>query len=337
MQSNPGGRSPMRRLLLKSMLALPAAGALGLPGASRAAQPYPSRPIRLVVPYAAGGGPDIQTRKLAEVLAQQLGQPVVVENKVGAGGILAAEFVAQQPADGYTLMLGASTHVTQKLLQPGAKFDPSAFTHIIRVGVSPAVLVVGAGSPYRTVADLVAAARRAPGALNYASGGIGSAAHVSGAAFAAAAGIDVVHVPYKGSVEIVPSLLKGDTQFGFPVATTALPQLAAGKVRALAVTSASRAAVLPQVPTLNEALGRKDLDLDAWSGVWAPSSLPAPIVAQLHAAILKALADPGLRRLYTEMGAALAPTPTPEAFSRMVADETARMRRVIDKNSITLE
>jgi tripartite-type tricarboxylate transporter receptor subunit TctC len=323
-----------RRLLLKSLLALPAAAALGRAGA---ASPYPSRPIRLVVPYAAGGGPDIQTRKLAELLARELGQAVVVENKVGAGGILAAEFVAQQPADGYTLMLGASTHVTQKLLQPGAKFDPMAFTHIIRVGVSPAVLVVSASSPYRTVADLVAAARRAPGMLNYASGGIGSAAHVSGAAFASATGIDVVHVPYKGSVEIVPSLLKGDTQFGFPVAATAIPQIANGKVRALAVTSASRAAVLPQVPTLNEALGRKDLDLDAWSGIWAPPRLPAPIVARLHAAVMSALGDPGLRRLYAEMGAVLAPTPTPEAFSRLVAEETTRIRQVIDKNRITIE
>lgn len=323
-----------RRLLLKSLLALPAAAALGR---ADAASPYPNRPIRLVVPYAAGGGPDIQTRKLAELLARELGQPVVVENKVGAGGILAAEFVAQQPADGYTLMLGASTHVTQKLLQPGAKFDPMAFTHIIRVGVSPAVLVVSASSPYRNVADLVAAARRAPGTLNYASGGIGSAAHVSGAAFASATGIDVVHVPYKGSVEIVPSLIKGDTQFGFPVAATAIPQIASGKARALAVTSASRAAVLPQVPTLNEALGRKDLDLDAWSGIWAPPHLPAPIVARLHAAVLQALGDPGLRRLYAEMGAVLAPTPTPEAFSRLVADETTRIRQVIDKNRITIE
>ncbi|MBB2916114.1 tripartite tricarboxylate transporter substrate binding protein [Cupriavidus alkaliphilus] len=329
MDANPG-----RRLLLKSLLALPAAAAAG---SATAANPYPSRPIRLVVPYAAGGGPDIQTRKLAERLAQVLGQPVVVENKVGAGGILAAEFVTQQPADGYTLMLGASTHVAQKLLQPGAKFDPMAFTHIIRVGVSPSVLVVSAGAPYRNVADLAAAARRAPGTLNYASGGIGSAAHVSGAAFASATGIDVVHVPYKGSVEIVPSLLKGDTQFGFPVAATAIPQLASGKVRALAVTSASRAAALPQVPTLNEALGRKDLDLDAWSGIWAPPRLPAAITARLHAAVMQALEDPGLRRTYADMGAVLAPTSAPDAFSRLVADETARLRQIIDKNRIATE
>ncbi|MGO4808616.1 Bug family tripartite tricarboxylate transporter substrate binding protein [Cupriavidus sp. 2MCAB6] len=235
------------------------------------------------------------------------------------------------------MLLGASTHVAQKLLQPAVKFDPATFTHVIRIGISPAVLVVGTNSPYRTVADLVAAARRSPGSLNYASGGVGSAAHISGAAFASAAGIDVVHIPYKGSVEIVPSLIKGDTQFGFPVAATAVPQIANGKVRALAVTSAHRIPTLPQVPTLNEALGRTNLTLDAWSGIWAPANLPKPLVARLHGAMLKALADPELRRFYAETGALVDPSPTPEAFSRLIAEETARMRQVIDKNHITIE
>lgn len=333
----PASTRRARRRMLRTLLMLPVAAASGLPAFALAAQDYPTRPIRLVVPYAPGGGPDIQARKLAEVLGRELGQPVVVENKVGAGGILAAESVAQQPADGYTLLLGASTHVAQKLLQPGVKFDPAAFTHVTRIGIAPAVLVVSSHSPYRKVADLVAAARRFPGTLNYASGGIGSAAHISGAAFASASGIDVVHIPYKGSVEIVPSLIKGDTQFGFPVATTALPQIANGKVRALAVTSAQRLATLPQVPTLNEALGRTGLALDAWSGIWAPPNLPRPLVARLHAALLKALAEPGLRRFYAETGSLVEPSPTPEDFSRLVTEETARMRQVIDKNHITIE
>ncbi|MBB1631566.1 tripartite tricarboxylate transporter substrate binding protein [Cupriavidus sp. UME77] len=333
----PASTLRTRRLMLRTLLTLPVAAASGLPASAFAADNYPNRPIRLVVPYAAGGGPDIQARKLAEVLGRELGQPIVVENKVGAAGILAAESVAQQPADGYTLLLGASTHVAQKLLQPSVKFDPAAFTHVIRIGVSPAVLVVGANSPYRTVGELVAAARRSPGSLNYASGGVGSAAHICGAAFASATGINVVHIPYKGSVEIVPSLIKGDTQFGFPVAATAVPQIGNGKVRALAVTSAQRIPGLPGVPTLNEALGRSDLTLDSWSGIWAPANLPKPLVARLHAAMLKALADPGLRRFYAETGALIDPSPTPESFSRLVADETARMRQVIEKNHITIE
>ncbi|AJG21880.1 Bug family tripartite tricarboxylate transporter substrate binding protein [Cupriavidus basilensis] len=326
-----------RRLMLRTLLTLPVAAASGTPALAFAVDNYPSRPIRLVVPYAAGGGPDIQARKLAEVLGRELGQPIVVENKVGAAGILAAESVAQQPADGYTLLLGASTHVAQKLLQPTVKFDPAAFTHVIRIGVSPAVLVVGANSPYRTVGELVAAARHSPGSLNYASGGIGSAAHICGAAFASAAGINAVHIPYKGSVEIVPSLIKGDTQFGFPVAATAVPQIGNGKVRALAVTSAQRIPGLPGVPTLSEALGRSDLTLDSWSGIWAPANLPKPLVARLHAAMLRALADPGLRRFYAETGALIEPSPTPESFTRLVAEETARMRQVIEKNHITIE
>ncbi|MHA7684131.1 Bug family tripartite tricarboxylate transporter substrate binding protein [Cupriavidus sp. PET2-C1] len=333
----PASTRRTRRLMLRTLLTLPVAAASGLPASAFAADNYPSRPIRLVVPYAAGGGPDIQARKLAEVLGRELGQPIVVENKVGAAGILAAESVAQQPADGYTLLLGASTHVAQKLLQPSVKFDPAAFTHVIRIGVSPAVLVVGANSPYRTVGELVAAARRSPGSLNYASGGIGSAAHICGAAFASATGINAVHIPYKGSVEIVPSLIKGDTQFGFPVATTAVPQIGNGKVRALAVTSVQRIPALPGVPTLNEALGRSDLTLDAWSGIWAPANLPKPLVARLHAAMLRALADPGLRRFYAETGALIEPSPTPESFTRLVAEETARMRQVIEKNHITIE
>ncbi|MGO4155073.1 Bug family tripartite tricarboxylate transporter substrate binding protein [Cupriavidus sp. YAF13] len=333
----PASTRRTRRLMLRTLLTLPVAAASGLPASAFAADDYPSRPIRLVVPYAAGGGPDIQARKLAEVLGRELGQPIVVENKVGAAGILAAESVAQQPADGYTVLLGASTHVAQKLLQPSVKFDPAAFTHVIRIGVSPAVLVVGANSPYRTVGELVAAARRSPGSLNYASGGIGSAAHICGAAFASATGINAVHIPYKGSVEIVPSLIKGDTQFGFPVATTAVPQIGNGKVRALAVTSMQRIPALPGVPTLNEALGRSDLTLDSWSGIWAPANLPKPLVARLHAAMLRALADPGLRRFYAETGALIEPSPTPESFTRLVAEETARMRQVIEKNHITIE
>ena len=327
-----------RRQVLHTLLGLSLAAASGVYApAAWAAEDYPARPIRLVVPYAAGGGPDLQARKLGEVLGKELGQPIVIENKVGAGGMLAAEYVGQQRADGYTLLLGASTHITQKLLQPAARFDPVAFTHISRIGISPAVLIVRADAPYRTVGELVAAARRAPGTLNYASGGIGSAAHIAGAAFASTTGVDALHIPYKGSVDIVPALIKGDTQFAFPVAGTAVPQINNGKVRALAVTSAARNAMLPQVPTLNEALGRTDLVLDSWSGIWAPANLPRPLVMRLHAAILKALADPGLRRFYAESGSLVDPSPTPEDFSRLITEETAKTRQVIDKNHITLE
>jgi len=314
-----------------------AAGVFGLRGRASAADAYPTRPVRLIVPYAAGGGPDIQARMLGIVLARQLGQAVVVENKVGAGGILAAEYVSQQPPDGYTLLTGGSTHVTQKLLQPSVRFDPAALTHIIRTATSCSVLLVNAASPYRTVADLVAAAKRAPGTLNYASGGIGSAAHLFGAAFVSSAGIDVLHIPYRGSVEITPALLRGDAQFAFPVVSTALSQIRDGKVRALAITATQRDPALPDVPTLNEALHRQDLGLLSWSGVWGPPGMAPATVARLHAALTRALADPVLREAYLRDGSVVSPTDSPAAFSQFVSAESARYRDVIARNRIVMQ
>jgi tripartite-type tricarboxylate transporter receptor subunit TctC len=331
--------SATRRRTL-GMLAAAAAGALGVQGRASgadASDSYPSRPVRLIVPYAAGGGPDVLARSLGLVLARHLGRPVVIENKVGAGGILAAEYVTQQPPDGYTLLMGGSTHVTQKLLQPSVRFDPAAFTHVIRTGTSCAVLMVGAASPYRSVAELVAAAKQAPGSLNYASGGIGSAAHLSGAAFAASAAIEVVHVPYRGSVEIAPALLRGDAQFAFPVVSTALPQIRDGRMRALALTATRPDPALPGVPTLNEAMGRQDLGLVSWTGVWGPPGMAPEIVARLHAAVMAALADPALREAYARDGSDISPTASPEAFGRFIAAETEHYRAVIARNRITLQ
>jgi len=327
-----------RRGALRTLAAAAAALAgTGFAFADGAAQHYPDRPVRLIVPYAAGGGPDIQARTLGLVLARELGQAVVVENKVGAGGILAAEYVNQQPPDGYTLLMGASTHVTQKLLQPSVRFDPARFTPIIRTGTAYSVLVVPADSPYRSVADLIAAARRAPGTLNYASGGIGSAAHLYGTAFTSTAGIDATHVPYRGSVEIMPSLIRGDAQFAFPVVSTALPQIRDGKLRALALTAAQRDPALPDVPTLNEALGRTDLALLSWSGIWAPPGLPAPIMERLLPALARALQDPGLREAYARDGVRVSPSDSPADFGRFIDSETARYREVIARNHIVLQ
>lgn len=320
-----------------AMLSAIAAGGFASAGRASGADAYPTRPVRLIVPYAAGGGPDIQARTLGVALARHLGQAVVIENKVGAGGILAAEYVSQQPPDGYTLLVGSSTHVTQKLLQPSVRFDPAAFTHIVRTGSGYSVLLVSAASAYRTVADLVAAAQRAPGVLNYASGGIGSAAHLFGAAFVSSAGIDALHIPYRGSVEITPALMRGDAQFALPVVSTALPQVRDGKVRALAITATQRDPALPDVPTLNEALHRQDLGLMSWSGVWGPPGMAPATVARLHAALTGALAGPVLREAYLRDGSVVSPTDSPAAFSRFIDAETARYRDVIARNRIAMQ
>jgi tripartite-type tricarboxylate transporter receptor subunit TctC len=307
--------------------------ALALPGLARAqGAAYPNRPVKIVVPFAAGGGPDILARKLGAKLADALGggAVVVVENVVGAGGILAAQNVARMAPDGYNLLFGASSHVVQKAMQPSVRFDPlKDFAPIGRVATSPSVLVVAAGSPYRTVADLIAAAKAAPGKLNYGSGGIGSAAHLCAAALVVHAGIDAVHVPYKGSVEIVPSIIAGDTQFAFPIASTAIPQVQGGRVRALAVSSAQRLPALADVPTLVEALKAPELAVDAWFGLWAPAGTPAPVVDTLFKAVARAHDDGALRKDTEAAGSLVALSASPAEFTTFMEAETGKFERLV--------
>jgi len=322
---------PNRRQFQRCALGLAAAG-LGLPVFVLAQRSdYPSRPIRIIVPYAAGGGPDVLTRKMAAKLADVLGKsPIVVENIVGAGGILAAQSVARMAPDGYSLLLGASSHLVQKAMQPSVQFDPlKDFAHVTRTAFSPSILVVSADSRYMTVEDIVTAAQKEPGKLNYASGGIGSAAHLCGAAMVLQAKIDAVHVPYKGSVEIVPSIITGATQFAFPIASTAIPQIRAGKVRALAVTSAQRMPGMPNVPTLVEVFKTPDLALDAWFGLWAPAGTPPQVVDALFRAVVKAYDDPGLRADSDATGAPVALSSSPAEFTKFMEAETVKLDRIV--------
>jgi tripartite-type tricarboxylate transporter receptor subunit TctC len=318
-----------RRQFHRGALGL-AAAALGLPVLAQASD-YPSRPIRIIVPFAAGGGPDVLARRMALKLSEVLGKsPVVVENIVGAGGIVAGQNVARMAPDGYSLLLGASSFVVQKAMQPSVQFDPlKDFTHITRTAFSPSILVVSADSPHRTLQDLVAAARKAPGKLNYASGGVGSAAHLAAAAMVLQAGIDVVHVPYKGSVEIVPSIVTGATHFAFPIASTAIPQVRAGKVRPLAVTSGQRMPGLPDVPTLVEVFKTPDLALDAWFGLWAPARTPAPVVDVLFKAVARTYGDPALRAESEAIGALVALSESPSEFTKFIEAETAKFQKLV--------
>lgn len=314
------------------------ATALGLPAFAQGSSDYPSRPVRIIVPFAAGGGPDILTRKMAIKLAEVLGKGgVVVDNIVGAGGILAAQQVARMAPDGYNILASASTHVVQKAMQPSVKFDPlKDFTPITRSSYTPAVLVVAADSPYRSIDDLVSAAQRAPGKLNYASGGVGSAAHLCAAATVLHAKLDVVHVPYKGSVEIVPSILSNATQFAFPVASTAIPQVQTGKVRALAVTSAARMPTLPNVPTLKEHFRTDDLVLDSWGGFWAPAGTPPEIVDILFKALVRTYADPTVRADSEGAGSTVAPSASPAEFMQFMQAETVKFERIVKAANLTV-
>jgi len=299
---------------------------------------YPSRPVRLIVPFAAGGGPDAQARQFAPRLAEALGGNVVVENRVGAAGTIAAISVAQSPADGYTLLSGSSVHLVLKHLNPSAKYDPlTSFEPVTLTTAGPSVLVVAADSPAKDLKGLEAMLRTQPGKLNYGSGGIGTPAHLAPAAMLKTIGAEAVHVPYKGSVDIVPALMAGQIQFAFPIAGTALPQIRAGKVRALAVTSAARIAQLPEVPTLKEAYGADLLVIDSWGCVWVPRGTPRPIIAKLFAAVVKAHQDPALRAFYEQLGSSVRLSASPEEFAAFVRAENAKWGELVRLSGAKVE
>jgi len=313
-----------RRTALQILLAAAA------PATARAQSAYPTRSIRLVVPFAPGGGPDVLARQFLPRLGAALGQTVYIDNRVGAGGIIAAEHVAQQAPDGYTMMVGASSHVTQKLLKPSSAFDPvKSFRHITRMSYSPSVLVVGAESPYHSLDDIVRAARAAPGKLNYGSGGIGSVAHLAGAALVSQTKVEVAHIPYRGAGDLVQALGNNDIAFAILTASTVIPQLGKGPLRALAVTSAQRDAALPSLPTLKELTGSDDLVLVGWTGVWVPAGTPPAIVQTLFDAHVKVYSDPEIAKANAGIGVTMALSTSAAEFSDFVAQEMAKYTRIV--------
>jgi tripartite-type tricarboxylate transporter receptor subunit TctC len=301
-----------------------------VPMIARANTAYPSRPVKVISPYAAGGGPDVQLRQFAPSWSDALKQSVVIENKVGAGGVLAAQFVASATADGYTLLMGSNTHLIQKSLQPNLKFDPvNDFIGISNMASSPTVLVVSADSPYRSLEELVVALRKSAGGMNYGSGGIGTSAHLAGATFLTLNNISATHVPLKGSVEIAASLLRGDTQFAFPVAGTGVPQVKGGRLRALAVTSRNRLSQLPEVPTLNELMSNELTIQESWFGVWAPAKTPTEIINTLHLAAVAALKLPAIRTAFENSGNVAVPSESPQAFSAFIRSEQKKWADIV--------
>lgn len=310
---------------------LAAAGGLATAAASLA-QPAPllPRPVRFVVPYAPGGGPDVLTRQFTPRVAKALRQTVYVDNKVGAGGIIAAEYVAQQPPDGCTWLLGASTHLTQKLLNPKAGFDPvKGFSHVIALSSAPSLLVVAASSRHTRLADLLAAARAEPGRLNYGSGGIGSSAHLAAAALVHHAGVDCAHIPYRGSVELAAALESGDIHFAVPTASTVVPHLQSGRLRALATTSAQRDAAWPDLPTLRELTGSADLALVSWSGVWLPAGAAPALVRQLHGVLQGVFSEPEVVKAHAALGVSMMLSASESEFADFVASEMAKLARIV--------
>jgi tripartite-type tricarboxylate transporter receptor subunit TctC len=306
-----------------------------LPTEALAAEPYPSQPIKLVLPFAAGGQSDVVARIAAERLGSALGQPVVVENVAGAGGMIAAAKVARSPADGYTLFLpNASTVTIAPHLQPSSGITPSSFTPIATVSQFPLVLVVNSNSPYKSLADVIAAAKREPGKLSFATPGVGTTPHLAGETFSQEAGITITSVAYRGGAPALNDLLAGQVDLYFEAPATIVSQIQAGKLRPLAVTGKKRSAALPNVPTVAE-LGFSKVTLESWAAFVAPKGTPATIIERLRTEIEKVVKSPDFTRKLEERG--FEPLSTnPAELARMINEESVRWGQIIKDRRITV-
>jgi len=301
------------------------------------ADEYPSKPVKIIVSTPAGGLADMFARIFAQHVTETTKQAVVVENRTGGAGVVGAESVAKAPADGYMLYLGLhSTIAILQYLNPKLPYDPAKdFVPVAHIASLPNLLVVHPSVPAHSVAGLIAYAKSKPGALSYASQGNGSSGQMAGEQFKLLSGTDVVHVPYRGAAPAVQDLLGGRVQMMFDTVTLQAPQIAAGKVRALAVTATQRVAALPEVPTTVEA-GLPELQGGAWFGLFAPAGTPRDVVAWLNRAAREAFAAPAVHARLEQQGAQL-PLGPPEAFAAFVAAERQRWSEVIRKANIRLE
>jgi len=301
------------------------------------AQSYPSKPIRLIVPFAAGGGNDNIARLVGKRLNESLGQPLVIDNRPGAGGVLGAELAAKSAPDGYTLFLGGvGSHAVNPNLIEKLSYDPIRdFAPVILLARAPLILVVHPSVPAHTFAELVAYARKNPGKLNFASNGNGSSAQLAAVMFDSMAGADMVHVPYKGLAPALTDLLSGQVQLMFSSVVAILPHIKAGKLRALAVTGEKRMASLPDVPTVAES-GFPGYEASSWYGILAPAGTPHEIVARLNAEFSKALAQPEVRNNLLADGAEPVGD-TPEEFAAYIRSEKERMGKLIRDAKIRME
>ena len=286
------------------------------------AQAWPARPVHIVVPYAPGGPVDLSARLLAPKLQQGLGQPVVVENRAGAGGNIGAEFVAKSAPDGHTLVMGAiATHAINPALYPNFPYDPVRdFRHVALIVQVPNVLVVNYDLPVKSVQDLVALAKATPGKLDFASGSTGSTGHLAGELFKQLTGTYMVHIPYKGSAPATADLFAGRVHLMFDNLASALPNIRAGKVRALAVTTAKRSSFVPELPSLDET-GLKGFDMTTWWGVMAPAKTPQPVVERLAAEVANAIASADVAERLRAMGSEAPSVRTPGDFTAFVERE----------------
>lgn len=297
---------------------------------------YPSKIITIVVPTAPGGGNDAMARVVGQRLAEKLGKAVIVDNKPGANGSIAAEQVARAPADGHTLLWGyVATHGINPALQK-LRYDPiKDFEPIGLVAESPTVLVFNNNAPFKTVGELVKAAKAKPGAINYASAGNGTAPHLAGEMFKLAAGVDITHVPYKGSSPGLMDTIGGTTQLMFPSLFTAMPHIQSGKLRPVAIAGKKRSPLLKDVPTLEEA-GVKDVDVTQWYGLFAPAKTPKPVIERLNKELVAILGEREVIKKISDQGGDVV-TSTPAQLGTLVQQEVVRWKKLITTAKITAD
>jgi len=319
----------LRRLLLLAALSATLSAGPNL----AAAQAWPSKPLRLVAPYAAGGPIDISARLLAAKLQESLGQPVVVENRPGAGGNIGVDLIAKGPADGYTLVMSAiATLAINPTLYPSLPYDPlKDLRHVTLLVQVPNVLIVTNDLPAKNVKELIALAKQRPGRLDFGSGSNGSTGHLAGEMFKMMTGTYMVHIPYKGSAPALADMMAGRIHLMFDNLASALPSIKSEKVRALGVTTLKRSSFLPEAPTLDEA-GLKGFDMTTWWGVSVAAKTPQPVVDRLSAEILKAMEAPDFRDRLRNMGSEAPAIRTPDQFASFVASELKTYTELVKRS-----
>jgi tripartite-type tricarboxylate transporter receptor subunit TctC len=308
---------------------------LGAINASPAHAVFPEKPIRIIVGFTPGGTADSVARLLASSMGPKLGQTIVVENKPGANGLLATDFVQRAPADGYTIFFTSIGHAVNPALYKDAKYDPvKDFTPIGQVLSAPNVLVVPGNSPFNTVKDLITFAKANPGKLDFASSGGGASVHLSGELFKQIAGIEMTHIPYKGTGSLLPDLIAGTVSMSFPNLPSAMPMIQNGKLKALGVTTAKRSGAAPNINTLAEA-GVTGYDMSTWYGLVGPANMPADVVKRLNQELRNVLQDPQVRSKMISQGVDPV-SGTPDAFATFIQEETKNWAQLLKKIKVDL-
>jgi tripartite-type tricarboxylate transporter receptor subunit TctC len=301
------------------------------------AQSYPAKPIRFIVPFPPGGSADILARAIGQKAGEGLGQSLVVENRPGAGTAIGAEALARSPADGYAVMIGTvSSHAINPALNPKLAYDPvKDFTPISLVASIPFAMIVHPSVPAKSVREFISLAKSKPASLNYSSAGNGTSNHLAGELLKSMAGIDIVHIPYKGSAPALNDLVAGQVSLMFDLVLTAAPHVKSGAVRGLAVTGAKRSSALPELPTVAES-GVPGYEVSAWFGIFAPAGMPQPVVQRLNADFVKALQQPELRQRLASQGAEPL-TSTPDEFAAYLRSEIAKWAKVVKDSGMKVD